>query len=119
MEAGWVQVAVAVGALVVAMAGLAATIMMVFYTARKDARDARAETQKSIERSIERSVGPRLDALRSDAARMESKLDRLSDRVERLGDEVATMRGRQQERDRVPESTDFTQSNPQLSERTH
>lgn len=108
MDAGWVQVVASVG-------GLAVAIAVLFYTARKDARDARAEIQESIERSI----GPRLDGLRSNVERLEakqdrleSKLDKMADEVGRLGREVATMHGWQQERDRKPETVGMGTPSP-------
>lgn len=117
VEAGWVQVAVAVGGLAVAVGGLAVAVAVLFYTARKDARDARAEMQESIERS----VGPRLDALQLDIGRLESKLDKVTDEVCSLAREVAIMYGRQQERDRVPTTDDFASphASAQESERQH
>ena len=111
MDAIWIQAAAAAIA-------ATATIAGVFFAARQDARAARTELQRSIERFISpkldamdahiRHLDDKLEGVSREVGRLDEKVGRLDEKVEQLGRDVALLgtdvaflRGRQEERDRA------------------
>ena len=91
------------------MVAAAAAVAAVWFAARHDSRQARAEVRTEFQQSIENAITPRLDSLansvaavrtdlRAELDKLDSRLGRVEADVSALKADVAYLRGRQESR---------------------